>query len=150
MDSYTITPPSRLKYLRWLGYLGIILAAAYVYLAIESYQENGWGFVTIVNVICVVAWLAITYTNVNSAIAVEEVILSPDEITFIKNNKKKLISWDKIASVNMTNNALFLTLDNQRQEELNIGYLEYKQLQKAKKKLHAFCDEKEIPFSTKY
>ncbi|WP_148899776.1 hypothetical protein [Fodinibius salinus] len=147
---YTITPPSRLKYMQWLAYLGILLALAYVYLSFESYQENGWEFETIVNLICVIAWLVISYTNINNATSVEEIKLFENGITFTENKKEESIFWDEIKSINMTNNALFLTLDSKKQKELYIGYLEYKQLQEAKQKLRLFSDEHQITFSSKY
>ncbi|TYP92221.1 hypothetical protein LX73_2475 [Fodinibius salinus] len=136
--------------MQWLAYLGILLALAYVYLSFESYQENGWEFETIVNLICVIAWLVISYTNINNATSVEEIKLFENGITFTENKKEESIFWDEIKSINMTNNALFLTLDSKKQKELYIGYLEYKQLQEAKQKLRLFSDEHQITFSSKY
>lgn len=136
--------------MRWLGYLGLILAGLYGYLTFDSYQESAWSFETIVNAFCTIAWIGITYTNINNALGVEEITLSRDNVTFVENKEQKSIRWDEITSINMTNNALFLNLCDEIQKELNIGYLGYKQLQEAKKQMRLFSEKYQIDFSSKY
>ncbi|MCW9707516.1 hypothetical protein [Fodinibius salsisoli] len=149
-ESYTISPPSRFKFFRWLRYLGIILAIVYFWLTIDSYQQDGWVFTTILNGLTGVIWLGITYSYFRIPVFGSKIGISSDGITFKEQGEPQSIGWKQLQRINMTNNSIFLSLENNPDKELNISYLEYKQLQEAKKRIQSFSTNHQIEFSSKY
>lgn len=149
-EAYTITPPGRLHYIKWLKHLGLILAIVYLWLTVDSYQEEGWTFTTILHGITGLLWLAITYGYFNMPIFDSEIIISSKGVVFEENGRQQSLDWENLQDINMTNNSIFLSLKNGQEKELNISYLEYNQLKRAKKQIRLFCEQHSIKFSSKY
>lgn len=149
-EAHTITPAGRLKYFKWLEYLGLILAIVYLWLTVDSYQEEGWTVTTILNGVTGLLWLGMSYSYFKTPALGTEITLSSRGITFVENKQQKHLSWEKLESINMTNNSIFIVPKNNPEQELNISYLEYNQLKKAKTQIRLFCDEHSITFSSKY
>lgn len=151
-SQYTIAPSNRYTYFQWILYLGILLVVAYLYLAYDIYKDAGWTTEAIINLFIAVVYSVAIYINLNTDSPYDEVSFSEKGITISGDKKQgqEDIEWTNLQKISITNNALFLDFTDARQEELNIAYLKYNQLQEAKRKVKSFCEQHQISFSSKY
>src|SRR5699024_492809 len=130
--SYTLSPPTRSHYLRFLKYFGIVVAILYLWLTVISYQDGGCSCGTVINGAIAFIWAAITCSYFKAPLPHSEISLSQNGLSFKENKEHRSIACNDLQDVKMSNNSLFLRSKDGIGEELNISHLQYSQLRDAK------------------
>ena len=151
MKSFKISSAQNLKYLRWLIWFGLCISPVYLYIAYDTYLHEDFSWSFFINLFLALMWIGIGISYYfGYGYQTGDIIISDKSIRYENKTEQTDVAWTDLSEVKMTNNALFLNLQDNSQKELNIAYLEYKELQAAKKKVHQFCDAKNVSFSSQY
>ena len=79
-----------------------------------------------------------------------EITIKAEGIELTSPKKSRLFKWSQIKELKISNNTITLHLENDDQEELDVWYLEYADVQTVKSKLKAATREKNVVYHSKY
>src|SRR5699024_8156545 len=127
-EAYTLSPPARFHYFKFLKYFGFVAIVLYLWLTVITYQDDGWSRETIINGAITFIWAAITYSYFKAPFPHSQITLSQNGLSFKENKEHRSIAWNDLQNVTMTNNPIFLRGNGGIDKELDISHLEYKRL----------------------
>ena len=79
-----------------------------------------------------------------------ELSLTDEGIAVSHNGREHHYSWELIEEISIDNRNITLELTNSESKEFNIQYLNYGDIQTAKKQLRERCESRDIPFQSTY
>jgi hypothetical protein len=131
----------------WGTYLSIPVLVVYVYFLIESYVQSGWDSDLTFDVLVFTTYAILIYNAFRSGSPQKEICLSQNSIEISSDNERQHIKWSDLSAITLDHNTILLDFFNKSQREVDIDYIEYKELQELKKTLRSLCNRHSVTFS---
>lgn len=156
MKPFKITYESRpkKKYSNWISWsinwFCLIYGTAIAgYAGYEYYYELDTFNNSLYDLFVGILFFLLGYLNLSEK-PIPEITIKAEGIELNSQKKSQLFKWSQIKELKISNNTITLHLENDDQEELDVWYLEYTDLQTVKSKLKVATKEKNVVYHSKY
>ena len=137
--------------MKWFQYLLTLLGIVHLLTFLLDYWDNDLNFISY-------AFLAIAIGEIFIGLFRYEQFFFPyPELTFsdghveiVKNKEQQSFNWNQIQSIIIGNSSITFSLTDGTEHDIDIAYLNYGDIQTAKKEIKQRCETRDITYRSMY
>ncbi len=150
MKDYNITYRENYQ-IRWLQYLFIGLGCLHLTIFIIDWWNNDANWMSYLILVAAIGEILVgIFRYEQYFFPYPELTLNDEGMVVKENNNERLIPWSQVQEITIDNKYISIVRDDNRQENINIQYLNYGDIQDAKKKLKQFTKSHDVAYHSVY
>ena len=137
--------------MKWFQYFLILLGAIHLLTFLLDYWDNDLNFISYAILVIAIGEILIgLFRYEQYFFPYPELTFSDDGVEITQDKQQQMISWNNIQGITIGNSKITFLLTDESKQDIDIAYLNYGDIQTAKKEIKKRCENREITYRSVY